>query len=166
MNSFGGNRNDELLLHPTAKPAALIADAIKDLSRRNDIALHPFGGSGSTLIAAHKTGRRAFLCALDPLYCDRIIRRWQTYARDDAILEATSASFEHAADGRRKPITSLPGTIDQLVTETASAALGASAATAPIGGADEHLVCWLPPFHPMFGVPSATPGEQPRQAAE
>ena len=43
-----------------------------------------FGGSGSTLIAAHKTGRRAYLCEFDPIYCDRIIRRWETYAKDDA----------------------------------------------------------------------------------
>ena len=45
-----------------------------------------FGGSGSTLIAAHKTDRRAYLCELDPMYCDRIIRRWEAYAHDDAEL--------------------------------------------------------------------------------
>jgi DNA modification methylase len=62
----------------------MIADAIKDVSSRNGIVLDLFGGSGSTLIAAQKTGRRAFLCELDPVYCDRIICRWEIYARDDA----------------------------------------------------------------------------------
>jgi DNA modification methylase len=75
---------DELALHPTVKPVQLIADAIKDVSQRNGIVLDLFGGSGSTLIAAHKTGRRAHLCELDPIYCDRIIQRWEAYAKDDA----------------------------------------------------------------------------------
>lgn len=94
MNSFGSTRNQEIGLHPTVKPVALIADAIKDVSNRNGIVLDLFGGSGSTLIAAHKTGRRAFLCELDPLYCDRIIRRWQVYAKDDSILEGSDRTFE------------------------------------------------------------------------
>ena len=94
MNSFGGNRNAEIQLHPTVKPVALIADALKDVSNRNGIVLDLFGGSGSTLIAAHKTGRRGFLCELDPLYCDRIIRRWQAFAKDDAILEQSGERFE------------------------------------------------------------------------
>ena len=94
MNSFGSNRDQDLALHPTVKPVAMIADAIKDVSRRGDIVLDVFGGSGSTLIAAHKTGRRGFLCELHPLYCDRIIRRWQAFAKDDAIHSATGKSFE------------------------------------------------------------------------
>ena len=65
------------------KPVQLIADAIKDVSGRGAIVLDLFGGSGSTLIAAHKTGRRAYLCELDPVYCDRIIRRWEA-AKDEA----------------------------------------------------------------------------------
>ena len=62
----------------------MIADAIKDVSARGAIVLDLFGGSGSTVIAAHKTGRRAFVCELDPVYCDRIIRRWEVYAKDEA----------------------------------------------------------------------------------
>lgn len=93
MNSFGGKRNEEIALHPTVKPVALLADAIKDVSTRGSIVLDLFGGSGSTLIAAHKTGRRAYLMELDPLYCDCAIRRWEAFARDDAILEATGQSF-------------------------------------------------------------------------
>lgn len=79
---------DELALHPTVKPVRMIADAIKDVSPRGAIVLDLFGGSGSTMLAAHKTGRRAYVCELDPIYCDRIIRRWQAYAKDDAELMA------------------------------------------------------------------------------
>jgi hypothetical protein len=66
----------------------MIADAIKDVSKRGGIVLDVFGGSGSTLIAAHKTGRRARVCELDPVYCDRILSRWETFAKDDAELIA------------------------------------------------------------------------------
>jgi DNA modification methylase len=85
VNTLKAGRLEELALHPTVKPVQMIADAIKDVSERGGIVLDLFGGSGSTLIAAHKTGRRAYLCELDPVYCERIIRRWETYARDDAI---------------------------------------------------------------------------------
>ena len=79
---------DDLALHPTVKPIAMIVDAIKDVSERGAIVLDLFGGSGSTLIAAHKTGRRGYLCELDPIYCDRILRRWELFAKDDAELIA------------------------------------------------------------------------------
>lgn len=88
VNTMKAGRMDELAMHPTVKPVQMIADAIKDVSGRGDIVLDLFGGSGSTLIAAQKTGRRAFLCELDPLYCDRIIHRWEGYAQDDALQVA------------------------------------------------------------------------------
>ncbi len=88
VNTLKPGRMNELSLHPTVKPVQMIADAIKDVSRRGAIVLDLFGGSGSTLIAAHKTGRRGFLLELDPVYCDRIIRRWETYANDEAELVA------------------------------------------------------------------------------
>ncbi|MCZ8548254.1 site-specific DNA-methyltransferase [Mesorhizobium qingshengii] len=101
VNTLKAGRMDELALHPTVKPVQMIADAIKDCSGRGDIILDIFGGSGSTLIAAEKTGRRGFLCELDPIYCDRIIRRWEVYAKDEAIriVEGTSTSskFQEAA---------------------------------------------------------------------
>jgi DNA modification methylase len=84
VNTLKAGRMDELALHPTVKPVQMIADAIKDVSGRGEIVLDLFGGSGSTLIAAHKVGRKAYLCELDPLYCNRIIRRWETYAKDEA----------------------------------------------------------------------------------
>ena len=114
MNSFGSNRNEDIGLHPTVKPVSMIVDAIKDVSTRNGVVLDLFGGSGSTLIAAHKTGRRAFLCELDPLYCDRSIKRWQAHARDDAILATTGETFEDVARARRMEIQSR-----QPVSETA-----------------------------------------------
>ena len=87
VNKAGGM--DELSLHPTVKPVEMIADAIKDVSGRGDIVLDLFGGSGSTLIAAHKTGRRAYLCELDPTCCDQIVRRWEAYAKDKAVKIAS-----------------------------------------------------------------------------
>lgn len=81
---------DELALHPTVKPVAMVADAIKDCSNRDDIVLDPFGGSGTTLIAAEKSGRKARLIEIDPLYCDVIIRRWQEMTN----LSAVKMSFD------------------------------------------------------------------------
>jgi DNA modification methylase len=92
-NSFRTGRAKELAMHPTCKPVELIADAIKDCSRRNDIVLDPFAGSGSTLIACHKTGRRARLIEIDALYCDLIVRRWQEYSGGVAFHEQSGVSF-------------------------------------------------------------------------
>jgi DNA modification methylase len=106
MNSWSATRHQELGLHPTVKPVTLIADAIKDVSNRSGIVLDCFGGSGSTLIAAHKTGRRARLIEIDPTYVDRMIRRWQVYAKDDAVLAtmgqhaAREQTFETVAEER------------------------------------------------------------------
>ena len=99
VNTFKAGRMDELALHPTVKPVQMIADAIKDVSRRGAIVLDLFGGSRSTLIAAHKTGRRAFLCELDPVYCSRIIRRWELYAKDEAIQTACGIDGRVAISG-------------------------------------------------------------------
>lgn len=86
VNTMRAGRMEELALHPTVKPVQMIADAMKDVSQRGGIVLDLFGGSGSTVIAAHKTGRRAYVCEIDPIYCDRIIRRWEEFAKDDAEL--------------------------------------------------------------------------------
>jgi DNA modification methylase len=87
---------EELALHPTVKPVQMIADAIRDVSGRGEIVLDGFGGSGSTLIAAEKTGRRGFLVELDPIYCDRILARWEAYAKDAA--ERLVCGWPHAAE--------------------------------------------------------------------
>ena len=70
VNSLKPNRLEELAMHPTVKPVALVADAIKDCSRRNDLVLDPFAGSGTVLIAAERTGRRAAALEIDPHYVD------------------------------------------------------------------------------------------------
>ena len=95
VNTLKSGRLEELALHPTVKPVQMLADAIKDVSGRGDIVLDLFGGSGSTLIAAHKTGRRAYLCEYDPVYCARIIRRWEAYAHDEAELIACGHGRAH-----------------------------------------------------------------------
>jgi DNA modification methylase len=100
VNSFGADRMGQLALHPTTKPVRMLADAIKDVTARNGIVLDVFGGSGSTLIAAHKTARRARLAEIDPLYVDRIVRRWQAHADDDATLKGTGETFAHVARRR------------------------------------------------------------------
>ena len=84
VNTMRKGRMEELQLHPTVKPVQMIADAIKDVSARGEIVLDTFGGSGSTLIAADKTGRRARLAELDPIYCDRILTRGEIVTKDDA----------------------------------------------------------------------------------
>ncbi|OUS06977.1 DNA methylase N-4 [Rhodobacterales bacterium 52_120_T64] len=76
----------EMEMHPTVKPVEMVADAIRDVSGRGDVVLDLFGGSGSTLVAAEKTGRRAFLCELDPRFCDVILTRWERFTKDDATL--------------------------------------------------------------------------------
>jgi DNA modification methylase len=76
-NSFGSDRLTDLAMHPTVKPVGLVADAILDCSRRGDLVLDSFGGSGTTLIACERTGRKARLIEIDPIYCDQTVRRWQ-----------------------------------------------------------------------------------------
>lgn len=101
VNTFRKGRAADLADHPTVKPTALIADAIKDVSDRGEIVLDPFGGSGSTLLAAEKTGRRARLIELDPLYVDVAIRRWQSLTGKAAVLVANGETFvEREAAGR------------------------------------------------------------------
>jgi DNA modification methylase len=100
ISSLGATRANELAMHPTVKPVALIADAIKDFSKRGEIILDCFGGSGSTLIAAETTGRKARLIEYDPIYCDTIIRRWQNITGKEASLVSNGQSFEDVSDLR------------------------------------------------------------------
>ena len=84
INSLHAQRGEELAMHPTVKPVEMIADAILDVSSRGEIIIDPFGGSGSTLMAAEQTGRRAYLVELDPLYCDTILARWEAATKRQA----------------------------------------------------------------------------------
>ena len=105
ISSISASRGDELAMHPTVKPVAMIADAIKDCSRRGEIILDCFGGSGSTLIAAEKTGRRARLIEYDPLYCDTIIRRWERHSGKRAVLADTGIAFEEVSETRLRALS-------------------------------------------------------------
>ena len=89
------HKND---LHPTMKPVELVERAIRNSSRPGDVVLDPFGGSGTTLIAAEKTGRSARLIELDPKYVDVIVRRWQGYAGAQAVRQADGVLFDDLAD--------------------------------------------------------------------
>ena len=104
VNSFGANQKD-LALHPTVKPVALVADAIKDVTKRGEIVLDGFGGSGTTLIAAERTGRVARLVELDPLYCDVICRRYEARTGRPAQLCGTEQIFSDVAIARADKIT-------------------------------------------------------------
>jgi DNA modification methylase len=92
VNSFGGERA-ELRLHPTVKPVAMVADAIRDCSHRKGIVLDAFVGSGTTLIAAEKTGRWGYGVEIDPAYCDVTIRRLGAVCGLNAVLDATGQPF-------------------------------------------------------------------------
>ena len=100
VNTMKKGRMEEIEMHPTVKPVALVADAILDVTPRGALVLDPFGGSGTTLIAAEKTGRAARLIEFDPLYCDVIVRRFEAYTGKRAKLAATGEAFEDVAAAR------------------------------------------------------------------
>lgn len=104
VNTFRNGRLDELAMHPTVKPVAMIADAIRDVTRRAEIVLDPFAGSGTTVIAAEKTGRHARVIEYDPGYCDVIVCRWQKYTGKTATLDGSNRTFEDI-EMERAPLT-------------------------------------------------------------
>lgn len=93
QNSWGQSPKSKLSLHPTVKPVALVADAIRDCTHEHDIVLDPFGGAGTTLIAAERTRRRARLIEIDPAYVDVTIRRWQHLTGKVAVHAETGEPF-------------------------------------------------------------------------
>lgn len=106
INSFRAGRLDDLALHPTVKPVALVADAMRDCSRRGDIVLDPFMGSGTTILAAERVGRIAYGLELDPRYVDAAVRRWQDFTKRDAVLRSSDKTFDEVsatkASGKRR----------------------------------------------------------------
>jgi DNA modification methylase len=100
VNTVRVGRSEDLAMHPTVKPVALVAAAIKDCSKRGEIVLDPFGGWGTTLIAAEKTGRLARLIEFDPAYCDTILRRYERVTGKQATRAANAMSFEEIAQER------------------------------------------------------------------
>jgi DNA modification methylase len=108
ISAMRPGRLEELAMHPTVKPVALVADAIKDCSRRNGLVLDPFAGSGTILIAAEQTGRRAGAIEIDPLYVDTAIRRWQRLTGKNATLAETGQTFEEVEQDRGKVVVLHP----------------------------------------------------------
>jgi hypothetical protein len=110
LNSFQAGRDEKLAMHPTVKPVALIADAILDCSRRQSIILDPFAGSGSTIVAAERVGRRAYTMELDPAYVDVTLRRLRKVCGIEAVHNETRRPFaaleaatgEEEANGNRQ----------------------------------------------------------------
>ena len=100
VNSFGIGREEALSMHPTVKPVAMIADAIRDCTSRGEMVLDPFLGSGTTLIAAEKTGRRCCGIEYEPRYVDVAIRRWQAFTKTDARLKDDGRTFDEIAAER------------------------------------------------------------------
>ncbi|MGI8705821.1 MAG: site-specific DNA-methyltransferase [Sphingomicrobium sp.] len=101
LSGWTAERESELAMHPTVKPVAMIADAIRDCSRKGSIILDCFGGSGTTLIAAEQTGRKARLIELDPLYVDVIIRRFEAATGGKAVLEQDGRRFDQLQENGR-----------------------------------------------------------------
>src|SRR5208337_737255 len=79
VNTFRAGRLDDLVAHPTVKPVALVTDAIRDCTRRGDIILDPFVGSGTSILAAERVNRRGYGVEIDPRYVDTAIRRWEKF---------------------------------------------------------------------------------------
>jgi DNA methylase len=102
VNSFGAGRGDALAMHPTVKPVALVADAMRDCTSKGDLVLDAFLGSGTTVMAAEKIGRRCNGIEYEPAYVDVAIRRWQAYAKKDAVLDGDGRTFDEIAAARRK----------------------------------------------------------------
>lgn len=97
VNTFRAGRNEDLADHPTVKPALMIADAIRDVTKRGDLVLDPFAGSGTILIAAEMTGRRARAIEIDPVYADVALRRFGAFTGRQAVLTETGETFEEVA---------------------------------------------------------------------
>lgn len=103
VNSFRDGRLEELAMHPTVKPVALVADAILDCSTRGGVVLDSFSGSGTTIIAADRTGRVARAIEIDPCYVDVSVRRWQAYTGETATHAGSGMTFANVADARQAP---------------------------------------------------------------
>jgi DNA modification methylase len=124
VNTFGKDRMELLGTYPTIKPIALVADALRDVSRRGDIVIDPFLGSGSTLLAAEQTGRVCFGVEIDPAYLEHTIRRWQKQTGRDAVCAETGETFYAALERRdaerAPPLPAEPMAVAELTGDAAS----------------------------------------------
>jgi DNA modification methylase len=111
VDMFGATRDADLAMHPTVKPVALIADAILDASQPKGAVLDCFAGSGSTTVAAAKTGRVGYGIEFDPIYCDVILNRLARFLKADPVLQQTGKTFtETATEPAMRPPNGLKST--------------------------------------------------------
>ena len=115
-NSFGASRMDDLAAHPTVKPVGLVADAIRDVSNKGQIVLDAFMGSGTTILAAERTRRRARGIEIEPAYVDVAIARWQKQTGRDALLAETGEAFDEVS--RRRAAAASPD--DDVIADAAA----------------------------------------------
>ncbi len=130
VNAFGAGRMDMLAMHPTVKPVALVADAMRDCTTKGDVVLDLFLGSGTTILAAEKIGRRAYGLECEPQYVDVAIQRWQAYTKSEAVLEGDGRTY---AEVRAERLKSQPDIDPQAATVD-----GAPEDGGPGAGADPH----------------------------
>jgi DNA modification methylase len=100
INTFGRGRIEALSSHPTVKPIALVADALLDCTKRGDVILDQFTGSGTAILAAEKVGRRAYGLEIEPRYVDVAITRWQQTTKLDALLAGDGRTFDEVSVAR------------------------------------------------------------------
>ena len=100
VNTFRAGRMEDLSAHPTVKPAAMVSDAIKDCTKRGDVVLDTFAGSGTTILASERVGRRAYTMELEPRYVDVAICRWQAFTRRDGVLSVSGQTFDEVVQER------------------------------------------------------------------
>ncbi len=127
VNTFGKGRKEQLEAHPTCKPVIMVADALRDVSRRGDIVLDPFLGSGSTLLAAEETGRVCVGVEIDPAYVEVAIRRWQKRTKLDAVHATSGETFDEFCARR---------TAEAKSTDTTRPLIAAPSNTTPQDGTD------------------------------
>lgn len=129
VNESGEDRMDPLGFRPTVRPVAMIADVLRDVSRRGDVVLDMFLGSGSTLIAAEETDRVCIGVELDPVYVDAAIRRWQKRTGKSAIHAVTGKTFDAIAEHAMSPVAMELSSADMVSTKLS---VGPTATNVPV----------------------------------
>ena len=109
MSGTGSEKVRLRALHPTVKPVEMVRDALLDSTRKGDVVVDLFLGSGTTLLAADMTGRKCRAIELDPLYCDVAIRRWEAFRGEEARLASSGRTFTAVWNERAQPATNIGG---------------------------------------------------------
>jgi DNA modification methylase len=122
VNGFGAEKQRDREMHPTVKPLALVSDALLDCTEPGELVLDLFSGSGTTIVAAHKTGRVGAAMDLDPRYVDTTIVRWQDYSGEEARLASTGQTWREVRAERSRAATPAAVTLPPARIRTRRAA--------------------------------------------